>query len=296
MSEESTQAETEVAMRIDTKNEEQWCLDSGASSDMCSQKGKFREIVAAKSQLVNLANNNSTKIEGSGVVKLNTREGVTAKLEDTLFVPDLRSNLLSVGKMTQHGFEVIFKKDEAVILDPRTKEKVMTSTRKRDLYYVTESIGQTEESRIAHSAKSPLQEWHERFGHLNEKDLKNIIRQQKIDGVNIKIEETLPVYEICIKGKQTQKPYSTSTTRSEETLDLIHTDVCGPMRIASLAGSRYFVTFIDDKSKWCEVYFMKKKNEVPEKFKEYKAMVEKNTGRKIKKVRSDNGLEYVSHY
>ena len=41
---------------------------------------------------------------------------------------------------------------------------------------------------------------------------------------------------------------------------------------------------------------MKKKSEVPEKFKEYKAMVEKNTGRKIKKVRSDNGLEYVSHY
>ena len=102
--------------------------------------------------------------------------------------------------------------------------------------------------------------------------------------------------EICIKGKQTQKPYSTSTTRSKETLELIHTDVCGPMRTVSLAGSRYFVTFIDDKSKWCEVYFMKKKSEVPEKFKEYKAMVEKNTGRKIKKVRSDNGLEYVSHY
>lgn len=68
------------------------------------------------------------------------------------------------------------------------------------------------------------------------------------------------------------------------------------MRIESLAGSRYFVTFIDDKSKWCEVYFMKKKSEVPEKSKEYKAMVEKGTGRKIKKVRSDNGLEYVSHY
>ena len=295
MSEESTQAETEDAIKIDTKNEEQWCLDSDASSHMCSQKGKFREIAAAKSQLLNLANNNSTKIEESGVVKLNTREGVTPKLEDTLFVPDLRSNLLSVGKMTQHGFEVIFKKDEAVILDPRTKEKVMTATRKRDLYYVTESTGQAEESTIAQPATSPLQEWHERFGHLNEKDLKNIIRQQKVDGVNIKIEEKLPVCEICIKGKQTQKPYSTSTIRSEETLDLIHTDVCGSMRIVSPTGSRYIVTFIN-KSKWCEVYFMKKKSAVPEKCKEYKAMVEKNTGRKIKKDRSDNDLEYVRHY
>ena len=219
MSEESTQAETEDAMRIDAKNEKQWSLHSGVSSHMCSQKAKFREIAAAKSQLLNLANNNSTKIEGSGVVKLNTREGVTAKLEDTLFVPDLRPNLLSVEKMTQHGFEVIFKKDEPVILDPRTKEKVMTSTRKRDLYYVTESIGQTEESRIVQPAKSPLQEWHERFGHLNGKDHKNIICRQKIDGVNTKIEEKFPVCEICIKGKQTQKPYSALTTTSEETLD-----------------------------------------------------------------------------
>lgn len=80
---------------------------------MCSQKEKFREIVAAKSKVLNLANNNSTKIEGSGVVKLNTKESVTAKLRGTLFVPDLRSNLLSVEKITEHGFEVIFKKNES---------------------------------------------------------------------------------------------------------------------------------------------------------------------------------------
>jgi hypothetical protein len=68
------------------------------------------------------------------------------------------------------------------------------------------------------------------------------------------------------------------------------------MRVNSLAGSRYFVTFIDDKSRWCEVYFMKKKSEVIEKFKEYKCLVEKKTERKIKTVRSDNGTEYTSHY
>jgi transposase InsO family protein len=68
------------------------------------------------------------------------------------------------------------------------------------------------------------------------------------------------------------------------------------MRVNSLAGSRYFVTFIDDKSRWCEVYFMKKKSEVIEKFKEYKCLVEKKTERKIKIVRSDNGTEYTRHY
>jgi hypothetical protein len=53
-----------------------------------------------------------------------------------------------------------------------------------------------------------LQEWHERFGHLNEKDLKNIIRKQKVDGIDIKADEALPVWETCVKGKETRKPFT----------------------------------------------------------------------------------------
>jgi hypothetical protein len=68
------------------------------------------------------------------------------------------------------------------------------------------------------------------------------------------------------------------------------------MRVNSLAGSRYFVTFIEDKSRWCEVCFMKKKSEVIEEFKKYKSLVEKKTEQKIKTVQSDNGTEYTSHY
>lgn len=100
--------------------------------------------------------------------------------------------------------------------------------------------------------------------------------------------------EVCIKGKQTRKPFPESQTT--EVLELVHTDVCGPMRVNSLSGSQYFATFINDKSRWCEIHFLKKKSEVAEKFKEYKSMVEKRTGRKIKAVQSDNGTEYSSHY
>jgi hypothetical protein len=160
------------------------------------------------------------------------------------------------------------------------------------MYYIDEL---SEESRVSQISMS-LQEWHERFSHLNEKDLKNIIRKQKVDGIDIKADEALPVCETCVKGKQTRNPFTRSVSQSTELLELVHTDVCGPMRVNSLAGSRYFVTFIDDKSRWCEVYFMKKKSEVIEKFKEYKCLVEKKTERKIKTVRSDNGTEYTSHY
>jgi hypothetical protein len=246
----------------------------------------------AKVQTLNLANSWSTKIVGSGTVKLRVEENLTVRLNETLYVPDLRSNLLSVAKMTEHGFEVIFRRNEAIVTNPDTGENVIVARRDKDMYYIDEL---SEESRVSQISMS-LQEWHERFGHLNEKDLKNIIRKQKVDGIDIKADEALPVCETCVKGKQRRKPFTRSVSQSTELLELVHTDVCGPMRVNSLAGSRYFVTFIDDKSTWCEVYFMKKKSEVTEKFKEYKCLVEKKTERKIKTVRSDNGTEYTSHY
>jgi hypothetical protein len=262
-------------------------------------QGPARKAMLLKTLILlkmNLANSWSTKIVGSGTVKLSVEEHLTVRLDETLYVPDLRSNLLSVGKLTEHGYEVIFRRNEAIVTNPDTGENVIVARRDKDMYYIDEL---SEESRVSQTRSQisvSLQEWHERFGHLNEKDLKNIIRKQKVDGIDIKADEALPVCETCVKGKQTRKPFTRSVSQSTELLELVHTDVCGPMRVNSLAGSRYFVTFIDDKSRWCEVYFMKKKSEVIEKFKEYKCLVEKKTERKIKTVRSDNGTEYTSHY
>jgi hypothetical protein len=288
---ESTR-KAEVVMKLHVEHDKRWCLDSGASSHMCSEKAKFQEMKTLKVQTLNLANSCSTKIVGSGTVQLSVEENLTVRLDETLYVPDLRSNLLSVAKMTEHGFEVIFRRNEAIVTNPDTGENVIVARRDKDMYYIDEL---SEESRVSQISMS-LQEWHERFGHLNEKDLKNIIRKQKVDGIDIKADEALPVCETCVKGKQTRKPFTRSVSQSTELLEFVHTDVCGPMRVNSLAGSRYFVTFIDDKSRWCEVYFMKKKSEVIEKFNEYKCLVEKKTERKIKTVRSDNGTEYTSHY
>jgi hypothetical protein len=176
------------------------------------------------------------------------------RLDETLYVPDLRSNLLSVAKMTEHGFEVIFRRNEAIVTNPDTGENVIVARRDKNMYYIDEL---SEESRVSQTRSEipmSLQEWHERFGHLNEKDLKNIIRKQKVDGIDIKADEALPVCETYVKGKQTRKPFTRSVSQSTELLELVHTDVCEPMRVNSLAGSRYFVTFIDDKSRWCEVY------------------------------------------
>ena len=74
----------------------------------------------------------------------------------------------------------------------------------------------------------------------------------------------------------------------------MHSGVRGPMQTTSLGGHQYFVTFIDDKSRFTAIYFVKRKYEVLQKFKEFEAMATNITGQKIKYLRSDNGGEYSS--
>ena len=81
--------------------------------------------------------------------------------------------------------------------------------------------------------------------------------------------------------------------REVSTLDLIHSDVLGPIPTTSMNGSIYFLTFIDDYSRYCWIYFLNKKYEVFENFKAFKALVESTLGKKIKELRSYNGGEYI---
>ena len=77
-------------------------------------------------------------------------------------------------------------------------------------------------------------------------------------------------------------------------LQHVHSDVCGPMPTNSLGGKKYFVTFVDDYSRMCKVYFLRSKSEVFEKFKKYKLSASNEHGVSIATLRSDNGSEYLS--
>jgi transposase InsO family protein len=100
--------------------------------------------------------------------------------------------------------------------------------------------------------------------------------------------------EGVLLGSTPRLSFPSSDSRSTGVLDLIHTDVCGPMSRVSLGGCEYYVTFIDDHSRKTWIYFLKTKSEVFKRFQEFKALVENQTGRKIKVLRSDNGGEYTS--
>lgn len=134
--------------------------------------------------------------------------------------------------------------------------------------------------------------WHRIMGHIgqeNLKKLKSMVRgMEKVDGSDEK------GCEICLKGKQSRFAFPSGDSRANEKLELMHTDLCGPMNVASLGGSLYFLTFIDDFTRKTFVYTIKSKNMVLKKFKEFKSRVENQTGKKIKILRSDNGREYCN--
>ena len=96
-------------------------------------------------------------------------------------------------------------------------------------------------------------------------------------------------------GKMTKTPFSGIMERATDLLEIIHTDVCGPMSVASRGGYRYVLTFKDDLSRYGYIYFMKHKSETFEKFKEFQSEVENQRNKKIKFLRSDRGGEYLSY-
>jgi transposase InsO family protein len=107
--------------------------------------------------------------------------------------------------------------------------------------------------------------------------------------------ESDSVCEGCIMGKQHRTKYPSGVAkRATEPFELVHSDVCGPMSVNSIGGSRYFVTFIDDYTRYTYVYFIKHKDEELAKFKECVNLATNLTGKSVKTLRTDNGGEYCS--
>jgi transposase InsO family protein len=136
--------------------------------------------------------------------------------------------------------------------------------------------------------------WHMRFGHLGYSGLRDLVKKQSVEGLpNLDFDNKF--CEGCVIGKQTRRQFGKSKYSATRPLELIHTDICGPITPGSYSGKEYFITFIDDYSKKCWVYFLEKKSEAFETFKKFMVMVEKTTGNNIRSLRSDRGGEYLSN-
>jgi hypothetical protein len=136
--------------------------------------------------------------------------------------------------------------------------------------------------------------WHQRLGHIGEKGLRTLHSKGMIEGMsNCTLD--FDFCENCIYGKHNRVRFPYGATREKGILELIHIDVFGPVLVPSLGKSMYYVSFIDYFSRNTWIYFLRKKSEVFDKFKEFKALVENQTKKKIKVLRTDNGGEFCGN-
>ena len=105
--------------------------------------------------------------------------------------------------------------------------------------------------------------WHCRLGHIGVKRMKKLHTDGLLESLDY---ESLGTCEPCLMGKMTKTPFSGTMERATDLLEIIHTDVCGPMNIEARSRYHYFLTFTDDLSRYGYIYLMKQKSETFEKF------------------------------
>jgi transposase InsO family protein len=213
-------------------------------------------------------------------------------LREVLYVSGLKKNLVSVSAIEASGYEVLFR-DGQVLLFPKGSSINSTKvigTRHEKLYKL---MFQPTRALFHSTNSSDLCElWHMRMAHLHHGDLR--VLREIVTGVQDFSIEHQELCKGCALGKYTKTAFPSSDNRETSILDLIHSDVCGPMSLASLTGFLYYVIFIDDFSQKYWIFFMKTKEQVFSRFQEFKALVENQTGKKIRVLRIDNGGEYTS--
>lgn len=270
----------------------EWYLDSGATRHMSSDKERFNNLnQSAPSILIETVDGTGVESKGIGNINLEVRlrgRNESIEVKNVLYVPGLKLNLLSVGQITDKGNEVIFSSGRCIIRDHRSKKIVAIGSRNPDGLFTLD----TRKDAACLSILEVDRLWHHRLGHPSSASVRRLQNYNLVHGLPRSLGEV--TCEDCVAGKQARTSFPKhKAKRAAEMLDLVHTDVCGPMEETSIGGARYFATFIDDKTRKTFVYFLKQKSELLSCFEVFKSLVENQTGRKIKVLRSDNGGEYT---
>lgn len=141
---------------------------------------------------------------------------------------------------------------------------------------------------------SEKEKWHRILGHANFTKLKEMCRYNLLNGLPEKLDENYVQCEICLINKMTNLPFENNRRRATELLEIVHTDVNGPITPTGRDGKRYFVSFIDDYSRQAQVCVIKNKSDVFECFRTYVNTMRNQTGKRVKEMRCDNGREYLN--
>jgi hypothetical protein len=234
---------------------------------------------------VELGDDGTYDIKGFGSTSFQLQTCNVFHIDEILYVPGLKKNLIVVAVLESKGYSIAFSKGKALMWPSNgSLSSTMTiRTQEGGLYKLIGQVIQT----LAHEIINPCELWHKMFAHLNYNALPGL--QNMVTGMPFFPFDHDSICRGCSLDKNTKKTYPHSNRKSNGILDLIHSDLCGPMVAPSMSGCLYYIIFIDDCYRKTWIYILKTKDESFSKFQDFKNLVENQTGRHIRVFITDNG-------
>nr|ADK92880.1 retrotransposon 4 protein [Hypericum perforatum] len=256
-----------------------WIIDSGANDHMTHNSSILTNVSQSENCFIQVANGAKIPVKGSGKIKF-FQNSID---QDSLLVPKLSNNLLSISKLTKDlNCVAIFSANKVEFQDCLTRTKIGEGSLKNGLYV----LEQCSNALAAHSELSSSDLWHLRLGHPSHSVLLQLFP---------KITSSKVVCDSCELAKNYRSSFVCSDSVYNECFQLVHSDVWSAPK-SSYDSFSYFVTFIDHHSRSTWIYLLKHKHEVFSVFKEFHNLVRNQFDKKIKILRTDNGTKYMGGF
>lgn len=269
-----------------------WVLDSGATSHVCFNRACFHTLKAVQDAYITLPNHAMIRVNFVGHIKLT----LDLVLEDVLYVPQFKFNLLSISALTKRSsISIKFLTDGCDIQDLYNLRMIGKGRRVGGLYILdsTMKYGCNSVKHICNSDSVVMNNvdsytWHNRLGHLSFKRLAGL--KEQLHFKCNKGNEDVPC-SICPLTKQRRLSFVSNNHLSPNAFDLVHADTWGPYSSPTREGHRYFLTLVDDCIRFAWVYLIKQKSDVLAIIPKFFCLVETQFIKVIKAFRSDNAPE-----
>ena len=180
------------------------------------------------------------------------------------------------------------------LFKPRNEELVDVSTRSSSNMFPL-CLSNLGTFSLKEDSVMTTQLWHERFGHLNLKSLYYLSKRNMIHGLPKVLKSDNIFCEACVLGKQHRQQFpKMKSWRADVPLQLVYSDICGPMSVPSLNKNLYFLLFVDDATQMSWVFFLREKSEAFKNFVKFKALAKNQSRCTLKILRTDRGGEFTS--
>jgi len=274
-----------------------WMLDSGSTDHITPDRSDLSNYVEYQPhKVLTVGNGDTIKVLGQGSAHINIKirgQMRHARIDHVQYIPESNHRLLSESLLCEAGYIINRSNSQTELI--KQGETQAIGVLRNGQYWLDAYDYLSMNAMTAYNKPISLNLLHQRLGHLHEAAL--IKTPSQVDGISLMTKGHLSACEPCIFGKQARStfPSNPKRTRKPEVLDLAHTDIM-ESNVQSIGGNKYILTIIDDHSKMLWAYLMKKKDQAPQCIKEWIAMVENQSGKKLKVLRSDNGGEFKNHH